>query len=88
MRELSPGQSYMYTYNLTSEVDEQYDLADPGYRNCAADPECAAIRQEMIRELGRVLSHDPRWRCYWHPLRLDRYAELGLQRLDTQLFSR
>jgi arylsulfatase A-like enzyme len=88
LRELSPGQRYMYTYNLTSEVDELYDLADPLYRNRAADPTFAEIRREMIGELGRVVSADPRWRCYWHPLRLDRYVELGLQRLDTQLFLR
>ena len=45
-----------------------------------------AIRSAMIRELGRVLSGDPRWRCYWHPLRLDRPEYFAADGADMQMF--
>jgi len=82
--ELGRGR-YMYTCNLTSEVDELYDLADPAGRNLAADPALAEVKAALIRELGRVLSADPRWRCYWHPLRLDRFDLVGGGQADMQM---
>ena len=84
--EPQPAQSYMYTYNLTSDVDELYDLADMSYRNLARDPQLAEVKGAMIRELGRVLSGDPRWRCYWHPFRLDKYAYFPGDSTDMQMF--
>ena len=76
----------MYTYNLTSEVDELYDLADAEGRNLARQEGMSGIKSAMIRELGRVLSADPRWRCYWHPLRLDKHDIVGQEPADMQMF--
>ncbi len=84
--EPQPGRLYMYAYNLTSDVDELYDLADPAYRNVATSPEFASVKMQMIRELGRVLRADPRWRCYWHPFRLDKYAHFRDDATDMQMF--
>ncbi len=76
----------MYTYNLTSEHDELYDLDDRSYRNLVGDPACAGARAEMILRLGGVLAADPRWACYWHTFRLDKYADLDIGEGDFQMF--
>lgn len=84
------GRPLMYTYNLTSDVDELYGLdavGDEANRNRAADPAWAAARRASLQALAQVLSQDPRWRCYWHPLRLDKGHELELGGLgDMQMF--
>ncbi len=83
---LDDGRLYMYTYNLTSEFDELYDLADPAYRDLARDPEYAEQKAGMIRRLGAILEADPRWRCYWHTFRLDKYELLDFEGGDLQMF--
>jgi arylsulfatase A-like enzyme len=80
------GVQFMYTYNLTSDLDELYDLDDPSYRGLSGDPQYAAQKLEMIRRLGRVLEADPRWTCYWHTFRLDRYEHLDVEEGDFQMF--
>ncbi len=85
IEEPMPNQPFMYTYNLTSDVDELYDLADPGCRNLARDPGLSEIKVAMIRALAQVLSAHPRWRCYWHPMRLDKYALVGQEPADMQM---
>lgn len=86
IREHAPQRPFMYTYNLTSEVDELYDLRDPASPNLAGHPHYAQVREGMIRELGRIVSGDPRWRCYWHPLRLDHYPLFAGDDTDMQMF--
>lgn len=76
----------MYTYNLTSEFDELYDLDDPSYRNLAGDADCAEVKAEMIRRLGAFLVADARWACYWHTFRLDKYECLDVAEGDFQMF--
>ncbi len=76
----------MYTYNLTSDRDELYDLDDPLYRDLARESAHADLKAEMIRRLGRTLQADPRWACYWHTFRLDRYEYLDLPEGDFQMF--
>ncbi len=77
---------FMYTYNLTSEFDELYDLDDPSYRNLAGADEYAEVKVEMIRRLGAFLEADPRWTCYWHTFRLDKYEHLDMAQGDFQMF--
>jgi arylsulfatase A-like enzyme len=80
------GEHYWYTYNLTSECDELYDLNDTSCRNLAADPACGDLKREMLRRLGGFLKADPRWRCYWHTMRLARAEELPPEEGDLQMF--
>jgi len=40
----------------------------------------------MSRRLGAILEADPRWVCYWHTFRLDKYASLKLPAGDFQMF--
>ena len=62
----------MYTYNLSSDADELYDLSHADAPNIASDER----RRECIAKLGAILSNDPRWLGYWHSFRIDRYHEL------------
>jgi len=84
--DLGSGCRFMYTYNLTSDWDELYDLDDHACRNLAGDPEYADAKIEMIRRLGGILEGDPRWVCYWHTFRLDKYAHLDVGKGDLQMF--
>ena len=76
---------FFYAYNLTSEYDELYDLADATYRNLAGDPAHEATRLAMVRRLGEFLKADPRWRCYWHTLRVDKAGDLPPEAGDLQM---
>ncbi|MFW6162937.1 MAG: hypothetical protein ACODAJ_09220, partial [Planctomycetota bacterium] len=73
-------------YNLCDDCDELYDLDDPACRNLAADPAHEATRLSMLRRLADFLKSDPRWRCYWHTLRVDRASELPPEEGDLQMF--
>jgi len=77
---------YMYTYNLTSEYDELYNLNDKEYKNLALDPEYKQIKKEMIQNLAEILKNDRRWRCYWHTFRIHKYDDLKLESGDRQMF--
>jgi hypothetical protein len=76
----------MYTYNLTSEFDELYDLDARPMRNLAGDEAMADLTGEMIQRLAAFLQADPRWSCYWHTFRLDKYELLELEGGDFQMF--
>ncbi len=76
----------MYTYNLTSDLDELYDLDDSAYRNLADETEHAEEKAEMMRRLGAFLEADPRWTCYWHTFRLDKHEHLEVADGDFQMF--
>jgi arylsulfatase A-like enzyme len=82
----SPSEHYFYAYNLTSDHDELYDLNDPTYRNQIGDPRCEETRVAMIQRLGAFLRADPRWRCYWHTMRIDKTDELPPEEGDLQMF--
>lgn len=77
---------YMYTYNLTSDADELYDLKDSSCRNLAFDDRYRDIKQLMIEKLASVLRSDDRWRCYWHTFRIDKFHQLSLDGEDMQMF--
>jgi arylsulfatase A-like enzyme len=82
-----PGRGhFLYTYNVTSPIDELYDLSDQTYRNLAPDENYRDVLTRMMRELGTVLQADRRWRCYWHSYRLEKHAELEIESGDTQMF--
>ncbi len=83
--ELQDGRRFMYTFNLTSDLDELYDLADLTYRDLAKEEQYAPVKAEMIRRLGAILQADPRWTCYWHTLRLAKYDELDVGGGDFQM---
>jgi arylsulfatase A-like enzyme len=78
---------HLYTYNLSSEVDELYDLNSPDAVNLAQKPEHRALHTEMVRRLGAFVERDPRWIGYWHSLRVDHYDDLPKQSGgDYQMF--
>lgn len=83
--ELDAGR-FMYTYNLTSEFDELYDLDDTSYTNLAKKTEYAEVKGVMIRRLGAILESDDRWTCYWHTFRLDKWEYFDLGGGDLQMF--
>jgi arylsulfatase A-like enzyme len=65
---------WLYTYNLSSEIDELYDLNSVDAENQAGrNP---AVHREMVRRLGAFVERDPRWIGYWHSFRVDHYNEL------------
>lgn len=80
------GKLYMYTYNLTSDVDELYDLNDESYRNLASDERYRDVKHLMIEKLASVLRNDDRWRCYWHTFRVDKFHHFPPDGEDTQMF--
>lgn len=80
------GHQYLYSYNCTSRVDELFDLDSNDAVNRIDDPELAAVRREMILQLGAALSSDPRWVGYWSEFRLAHYADLPREQGDMQLF--
>ena len=78
---------HLYTYNLSSDIDELYDLASPDAQNLARSPEYAKLHREMIERLGAFLENDPRWIGYWHSFRVDHYSDLPKQKPgDYQMF--
>ena len=85
LAELPDGRRLMYTYNLTSDLDELYDLDDLTYRDLSQDPAYADVRAQMTRYLAAVLESDPRWTCYWHTMRLAKYEELDVAEGDLQM---
>jgi arylsulfatase A-like enzyme len=70
------GGHHLYSYNLSSEIDELYDLDSPDAENLARRPEHARLYTDMVRRMGEFLEKDPRWIGYWHSFRVDRYFEL------------
>lgn len=72
-----PGRGhYLYSYNLSSRVDELYDLNSSDAENLASRASYRDVRHEMIRRLGRFLRNDPRWLAYWSGFRIDQYFDL------------
>jgi len=82
----SPDEHYFYTYNLTLEADELYNLADASYANLARDPRLSRVKREMLHRLAAFLKGDPRWRCYWHTMRIDKQEELPTDGGDYSMF--
>jgi hypothetical protein len=77
----------LYTYNLSSTVDELYDLAAEDAVNLAGLPEHRDTHREMVRRLASVVENDPRWIGYWHSFRVDHYHELPKPKSgDYQMF--
>jgi len=86
LTELPDGRRLMYTYNLTSDLDELYDLDDLTYRDLSQDAAYTEVKAQMIRRLAAILESDPRWTCYWHTMRLGKYDELDVAGGDFQMF--
>ncbi len=80
------GRRFMYTYNLCDPRDELYDMDDTSYRDLSADPALADVKLELIGRLGSFLESDPRWTCYWHTFRLDKFEQLGRPGGDFQMY--
>jgi len=81
-----PDCHYRYVYNVTSTVDELYDLNDPEGRNRVDDPASEAIRKQMLMQLREILHGDDRWRCYRQAFELDKEQELPVRAGDMQMF--
>jgi len=67
---------YLYTYNLSSEIDELYDMEADDPVNLAGKAGHRELHREMIRRLGAFVESDPRWIGYWHSFRVDHYHDL------------
>ncbi len=81
------GDHHLYTYNLSSTVDELYDLTAVDAENLARRPGHAKLHAEMVQRLGAFLERDPRWIGYWHSFSVDHYLELPRRKMgDTQMF--
>jgi arylsulfatase A-like enzyme len=77
---------HLYTYNLSSDVDELYDLAASDAENLAARPEHRRLRSEMVERMAALLAPDPRWRGYWHSFQVDHAEDLPApERGDRQM---
>jgi hypothetical protein len=70
------GGHHLYTYNLSSEVDELYDLASVDAENLAGRPEHKRLHSEMVERMAAFLAPDPRWRGYWHSFQVDHAEDL------------
>jgi arylsulfatase A-like enzyme len=82
------GSHLLYTYNLSSNADELYDLTETDASNLAADQRRQNDKKEMIAKLGGILESDPRWLGYWHSFRIDKNHELPrFEDADPQLQS-
>lgn len=77
------GAHHLYTYNLSSTVDELYDLNAVDAENLTANRE---LHKEMVERLGAFLARDPRWMGYWHSFRIDHYFDLPKPTGDVQMF--
>ena len=82
----SAKEHWWYVYNLTSDHDELYNLSDAGYANVAGDAGRAAVKRAMVRRLASFLRGSPRWRCWWHALRIDKETDLPAEGGDYQMF--
>ena len=67
---------HLYSYNLSSTVDELYDLKSEDAENLAGKPEHKKLHTEMVRRLGAFVEADPRFIGYWHSFRVDHYHDL------------
>jgi arylsulfatase A-like enzyme len=79
------GSHYLYGYNVSSRIDELYDLNSVDAENLAQAPEHAMLRKQMIDRLGAALQSDPRWLGYWASFRIDNFFELPNLSGDMQL---
>jgi arylsulfatase A-like enzyme len=70
------GSHHLYTYNLSSTVDELYDLTSVDAENLAQNEAHQKLHKEMIGRLGAFVQKDPRWLGYWHSFRVDHYFDL------------
>jgi arylsulfatase A-like enzyme len=78
---------HLYTYNLSSDVDELYDLGSSDAENLAARPEQRRLRSEMVERMAALLAPDPRWRGYWHSFQVDHAEDLPApEKGDRQMF--
>ncbi len=82
------GRHHIYSYNLSSTVDELYDATSVDAANLAPVAEFSKVRQEMIGRLGAILKRDPRWLGYWSTFRIDHYFDLPRQSGDMQLLAK
>ncbi len=82
----SRSRHFLYTYNLSSTVQELYDLNVVEGDNLAANPEHTADRKEMVQRMAAILERDPRWLGYWHSFQVDHYFDLGRNTGDMQMF--
>ena len=81
------GAHHLYTYNLSSTVDELYDLGAADAENLAGSPEHKKLHAEMVGRLGEILAGDRRWLGYWHSFQVDHYFDLPRpSKGDRQMF--
>jgi arylsulfatase A-like enzyme len=84
-RRLPSGEHYLYSYNISSPVDELYDLRQEDPVNLSSSPGHQSIRKEMIARQAIFLEKDPRWLSWWSSYRIDHYHTIGRPQGDMQL---
>ncbi len=70
------GNHHLYSYNVSSQIDELYDLNAIEAENLAQDGQYAYLKSEMIERLGASLRSDQRWSGFWSSYRLRNFFQL------------
>lgn len=70
------GNHHLYSFNVSSRIDELYDLNTVEAENLIREPQHAGLKREMIERLGALLQSDLRWGGFWGPYRLNKFFEL------------
>lgn len=81
-----PDHHWFYGYNISSGIDELYNMATDDCINVINDPAYSEVRKRIILRLGEILQKDKRWLGYWCTFRLHRAQDLPMGGGDMQMF--
>ena len=77
---------WFYGYNISSGIQELYNMAEPDPVNVFYHPRYKAVAREMVHKAGQILQSDPRWLGYWSTFRLHNADILPRGEGDMQMF--
>lgn len=82
-----PQHHWFYAYNISSGIDELYNMAENDGINLSSDQAYLAIKKKIILRLGEILKDDPRWLGYWSTFRIHKAKDLPGAGGDMQMFA-
>ena len=80
------GTHWFYGYNISSGIQELYDIDADDQINRFYSPENEQLRKEIILRSADVLRSDNRWLGYWATFRLHNAEYLPIADDDMQMF--